>query len=319
MNESPETANQKDKTKKLLLGLLVSNIVALSIIGLSNYLVSKILLDPEMDVGTTLVFSEFVIVPLIMGIISAWFWRDLGMKGKYYTGYSLINGLIVILLSYFFLSEGYICLIIVSPLVFGFVISGAFIGRAMFRKKNNTLNVSVFALLVFVFVTDSVSEHRYENMVSDTMVINAPTSEVWKHVVAYDRIKQENKYWLFKIGMPSPVQTTVDGFYEGAARKCIFSNGYVFDEKMVIYQPEKNLTFDITHQPKDPEIMGHIDILKGQFLLKDNGNGTTTLVGNSWYRLYVFPTWYYDIWAESITRNVHLRVMDHIKELSEHK
>lgn len=63
--------------------------------------------------------------------------------------------------------------------------------------------------------------------------------------------------------------------------------------------------------------MGHIDILKGQFLLKDNGDGTTTLTGNSWYRLYVFPVWYFDIWAESITRNVHLRVMDHIKQLSE--
>ena len=63
--------------------------------------------------------------------------------------------------------------------------------------------------------------------------------------------------------------------------------------------------------------MQHINILRGQFILKDNGDGTTTLTGNSWYRLYVFPVWYYDVWAQSITRNVHLRVMEHIKELSE--
>lgn len=65
--------------------------------------------------------------------------------------------------------------------------------------------------------------------------------------------------------------------------------------------------------------MGHTDILRGQFLLKDNGNGTTTLIGSSWYRLYVFPVWYYDIWAESITRNVPLRLMEQIKYLSEQK
>ncbi len=117
--------------------------------------------------------------------------------------------------------------------------------------------------------------------------------------------------------MPSPVQSTVDGYEAGAGRKCIFSNGYVFDEKMIVYKPNEELTFDILSQPHDPEIMGHIDILRGQFILKDNGNGTTTVIGNSWYKLYVFPGWYFNLWSESITRNVHLRVMEHIKILSE--
>ncbi|MGY0035304.1 hypothetical protein [Pedobacter sp. NJ-S-72] len=75
--------------------------------------------------------------------------------------------------------------------------------------------------------------------------------------------------------MPSPGATTVEGYYKGAGRKCIFSNGYTFDEKIVTYDVNKDLTFDITGQPRDPEIMGHIDILRGQFLLKDNKNGTT--------------------------------------------
>jgi hypothetical protein len=154
-------------------------------------------------------------------------------------------------------------------------------------------------------------------MVSDRIVINASPEKIWPHVVSFEKIKQQNEFWLFRIGMPSPMQTTVTGNYKGAGRKCIFSNGYVFDERISIYEPTRNLTFDITHQPRDPEIMGHIDIVRGQFLLKDNGNGTTTLIGNSWYKLYVFPTLYYDIWAESVTRNVHLRVMQHIKALSE--
>lgn len=294
---------------KLLQGIIVSNVIVLIVIWLNN------LFHSEKD--GILIYSEFVILPLLMGIISAWFWRSLNLKSRLIIWYSILDGFLAIVLSYIFLGEGTICLIIVSPLIFAFVITGAFIGKAMFRKNNQTLNVSIVSILLVVFTVDSVSNHHYRNMVSDEIVINATPETIWKHVVSFDKIKRANTYWLFKVGMPSPMQTTVTAYRKGAGRKCIFSNGYVFDEKIVTFDINKDLTFDIIGQPKDPEIMGHINIERGQFLLKDNGNGTTTLVGNSWYSLKVFPIWYYDLWAESITRNVHLRVMEHIKEISE--
>jgi len=293
----------------------VSNLFAVGSIVISKYFI----VDRDAPLSNTFVFSEFIIVPMLMGIISIWFWRNMALTSRDLVGKSFLNGCITIVLASIFLGEGVICLVIVSPLLFASIIVGAFIGRAMFRRNNNTLNTSIIGLMLVIFGTDSLSEHHYENMVSDTVIVNAPPQQVWKNVVAFKRIKEKNKYWLFKIGMPSPVESTVEGYYLGAKRKCIFSNGYTFDEKIVAYDENKNLTFAITNQPRDPEIMGHIDIEQGQFLLKDNGNGTTTLVGNSWYKLYVFPVWYYDTWAQSITRNVHLRVMEHIKELSEAK
>jgi hypothetical protein len=293
---------------EIMKGFILSNAFAFSIIAITRYI------KPNPGI---LVYAEFVIVPLLMGIISAWCWRNLEIKRAQSTLFSCINGTVAIFLSAVFLKEGAICLLIVTPLIFAFIITGVFIGRAMFKKGNQNLNVSLLSLLFMLFLLDSVSEHHYENLVSDVVIINAPPKEVWKHVVSFDKIEKKENYWLFKMGMPSPVAASVDGYYEGAGRKCIFSNGYIFDEKMVSYKPAKDLTFDIVKQPRDPEIMGHIDILRGQFILKDNGNGTTTLTGNSWYRLYVFPVWYYDLWAKSITRNVHLRVMDHIKLLSE--
>ncbi|RDC55738.1 hypothetical protein DU508_15830 [Pedobacter chinensis] len=291
------------------LGFIIPNIVILPIIGINKLF--------NASSGGILVFSEFVILPILIGIMSAWFWKNDKLSGKTLIWNSIINGFIAILLSFLFLGEGAICLIIVSPLIFVFVITGAFIGKMMFKRGNQRLNVSFVSLLMAIFIVDSVSEHHYENMVSDEVIIKASPEKIWKNVVAFEKIEQPNHYWLFQIGMPSPIQTTVTDYKNGAGRKCIFSNGYIFDEKIVQFEINKNLTFDIVNQPKDPEIMGHIDIDRGQFLLKDNGNGTTTLIGNSWYKLHVFPIWYYDIWAESITRNVHLRVMNHIKTLSE--
>jgi uncharacterized protein YndB with AHSA1/START domain len=268
--------------------------------------------------GPGVIFSaEFIVLPILMGIMSAWFWRNEGISSRKLSGWSVYNLLIAIALSFIFLGEGSICLIIVSPLLFCFQLLGAHSGDAIFAKKNDKLNVSIVAALIILFVADGFSKHYYVNEVSDQVVINAPVAKVWPYVVAYDRIKEQPKYWLFNIGMPSPVQSTATAYKVGAGRKCIFSNGYTFDEKIVTYEPNRNLTFDIINQPRDPEIMGHIDILRGQFLLHDNGNGTTTVTGNSWYRLYVFPAWYYDLWAQSITRNVHLRVMEHIKQLCE--
>jgi len=291
-------------------GFLVPHLFACTVIAINKY--------TEIGQSSILIFSEFVVIPMLIGIISTWFWRKYELSSGKLTAYAFYNTVIALVLSFIFLGEGTICLFIVSPLIFGFISVGSYMGRGMFKKNDHTLNLSILGLLGLVFVVDSLSEHQYVNLVSDEMIINAPPRNVWKYVVAFDQIKKpKDSYWLFDIGLPSPVQSTVDGYRQGAGRKCIFSNGYVFDEKITVYQPSHNLTFDITRQPKDPEIMGHIDILRGQFILKDNGNGTTKLIGNSWYKLYIFPVWYYDIWAKSITRNVHSRVMEHIKELSE--
>jgi hypothetical protein len=298
---------------KLLYGIFIPNIVSTAIVGGLKFLSSKL----SSDSSSVFIFSSFVVVPTLMGILSAYFWRDLEMKIKHKIGWSTVVALIAILLSALILKEGAICLLIVSPLIIVFILAGLAIGKSMFKKSNGLLKANVFGVLFLVLMVDALSEHKNLSMVSDTLIVNAPIEKVWTLVVEYEPIQTKENYWLFQVGMPSPVQSTVDGYKVGAGRKCIFSNGYIFDEKIVVYKPNEELTFDIIEQPRDPEIMGHIDIVRGQFILKDNGDGTTTLIGNSWYKLYVFPEWYFGIWSKSITRNVHLRVMEHIKLLSE--
>jgi len=301
------------RRSSILSGFLFSNLFSMIVLGVTKYA------ERDNDGGgpQVIFLSEFIIVPILMGLICAWCWRNLKLRSRKRTAYVLYNTFLAIALSYIFLNEGVICLVIVSPLLFCFIFIGVHSGDALFAKKNDKLNVGVVVALITIFIIDASSKHYYVNEVSDQVMINAPIAKVWPYIVAYEPIKEKPKYWLFNIGMPNPIQSTVTGYHVGAGRKCIFSNGYTFDEKIVTYDVNRNLTFDITHQPRDPEIMGHIDILRGQFLLHDNGNGTTAVTGNSWYRLYVFPAWYYDIWAQSITRNVHVRVMEHIKEICE--
>jgi hypothetical protein len=80
--------------KDLLLGLAVSNAAAMLIIALTT-------LIPEQQVGV-IVFSEFIIIPFGMGIISAWFWRNLQLSSKGLSWCSCLNAFVVM----FFYAKG---------------------------------------------------------------------------------------------------------------------------------------------------------------------------------------------------------------------
>ena len=53
------------------------------------------------------------------------------------------------------------------------------------------------------------------------------------------------------------------------------------------------------------------------FVDRNNGDGTTTLVGRTWYTLHVRPAPYFDWWTHDILSAVHLRVMEDIRRRAE--
>ena len=302
----------KQRSAFLAYGFLAANFAAAALIGLGFWLQNI-----NGAAASILISSDFLLVPLVMGLIAAFFWKDLALTTAEYFLYSLVNSAFGLVCAGVFMREGVICLVIVSPLLLGFVVLGALSGRWLFQWKNNRLNFSLIPLALAFLVFDVLSPHHSENAVSDKIVIHAPPAQVWAHLAAVPVITEKPSYWLFQMGLPYPVQSTVSGLGVGARRRCIFSHQRVFEERITEWQPGHKLTFDITQQPLDPEILGHARVERGQFVLQDNQDGSTTLTGTSWYELYVYPSWYYDLWASRIARQVHLRVMDHIKMVCE--
>lgn len=299
-------------TKKILKGILLANAFAFVMM-----IITKLLFEWKVLFSGLFMTSDFILIPLVMGIINAQYWDGLKLKTGKQLLYLFYNTVVLLLQCFYFMKEGVFCLVIVLPLLIAFIWLGVWIGEVIIHRRNRNLKISVFGFLFILFILDINADHYYVKRVSDKIIIQAPPERIWKHVVAFEPITEKPDFWMFRIGMPQPMQTTVSGYFQGADRKCIFNDSIVFDEKMTVFRPNEDLTFDIVRQPEDPEIIGHIETKRGQFLLKDNCNGTTTLIGNSWYKLNVFPAWYYDLWAQSIVRNVHLRVMKHIKKISE--
>jgi hypothetical protein len=263
-----------------------------------------------------IVYPSLLLIPVSMGFTAAWVWRPLELRMSEVVLHSLSLTLVSLTGAWALFGEGAICLLIALPLLYLGVLAGAAIGRNRFRHSDR-MNLCVFPLLAIAIAVEPLLREDRESIVVDEVRINAPPAKVWPHVLSFAAIPEQPGFWLFKLGLPYPVSTTSAGNFVGADRQCIFSGNAVFKEKVSAFVPLQNLTFDIIESPPDPELVGHLTPNRGQFLLRDNGDGTTTLIGSTWYTLHVRPLWYFDWWTHHIFRAVHLRVMHHVQRLAE--
>lgn len=307
--------------KKLLLivgGMLAAIATGVLLLGtLMGVAVGLTKLMPDNWTPLLVGYPSIFVLPMVMGIVAAYFWVKAGVSPSGYLFYSVVLFAASMAGAYFFLKEGVVCLVMAAPLVLIGMIAGACIGRTVFRAWPGNLNLTVFPAVLLLVAGEYATRMDERACVTDEVVIRASPAQVWPHVTAFPPIAEAPDFWLFKVGLPSPSETTTAGNYVGAERKCIFGNGVVFDERVAEIVPNELLTFDIVEQPRDPELLGHLTLHRGQFILRDNGDGTTTLTGRSWYTLHVRPLWYFDVWTRAVTREVHLRVMRHIKQLAE--
>lgn len=279
-------------------------------------LVKFIFAHKETQAGV-LAMPNLFLIPFIGGLVAALCWR-----GLYRTiGQTLLDALgasiLALVAAALFLREGLICLLMVFPVFYLMMWAGILLGRWWFKRRNTKTQLSIFPLLVLLILADASYVTNAATVVTDEILIRAPPAKIWPHVLAFPQIPDPPAYWIFRIGLPYPTETTNGGDFIGADRRCIFSSGVVIRERVAEFVPEEKLTFDIIEQPTHPEAYGHITLHRGQFLLRDNHDGTTTLIGSSWYTLRVHPAWYFDLWARDMSHAVHLRVMNHIRRLAE--
>ena len=256
------------------------------------------------------------IVPYFIGFCAAIPWRSQPATERPVLGFSFLLTLGCCLGAAIVLREGSVCLAMAFPILWLGVALGLMTSFTL-GQKGGRLQFSVVPALIVAMVVDARIPGEKTEVAVDEIVIRAPAAKVFPYVVQFPEITAPPSHWLNRIGLPAAKQTTSDGPFVGAKRACIFSNGLVFPEQITELEPGKRHTFIVTEQPNDPELFGHFDLHKGQFDLRDNGDGTTTLVGTSWYTLRVRPIWYFNLWSKDIIRDVHLRVMNHIKTLAE--
>ncbi|KAB2674715.1 MAG: hypothetical protein DVB31_01720 [Verrucomicrobia bacterium] len=311
MEPSPDS---NDVHRRLILGGLVGNAAAASTVG-ASFLLAKLTNDV---VGTSLAIVNVAIVPVIVGLVAAWWWRKIPMgRGEVALHSMWVCGIGLVGAALAF-SEGVLCLAMAAPLHYGAIALSIGFGHRIFGGSGDGVRVVVLPFAALGMMLESRwAPPPGPEVFADEIRIHAPPAAVWPHVVSFAPIAAPPDFWFFRMGLPYPMETPPGADAVGKERLCIFSGGVVFKEKVVVFEPNRRLAFDIVEQPPDPELLGHFETHRGEFELRDEGDGTTTLIGRSTYTLHMRPHWYFDGWTRHLGRAVHLRVMENARRLAE--
>jgi hypothetical protein len=285
------------------------------------------------DVMRTYGAGLFVAAPFCVGYLSAYLLvrRNPAANKQVYA----VAILATLLLGGFLLAlawEGIICLLMSAPLAFPIALLGAYCGRrsAQMIQGPRSDAPAYMALLLLPLVMTAESAWGPKAplyRVDSDIVINAPAATVWRNVVTFDEIRSTPE-WYFRAGIAYPLRANIKGHGPGAIRTCEFTTG-PFVEPIEVWDAPHLLRFSVSANPPPmaelspygsinaPHLHGFLVSQQGQFLLEPLPGNRTRLIGSTWYQHHLQPAGYWRIWSDAIIHRIHLRVLRHIKTLSE--
>ena len=289
------------------------------------------------EIGTSVFrnygWGLFVALPFAIGLVSVLIYA--GREKR-----SFASCMMVALLPLLFIgcgllalaAEGVICLIMAAPIGIILSLLGGMVGHAIVSRRERGLPPPAMALIFLSLPFMMGMENRADPQspmlcVRTSVVINAPPETVWANVIAFPPIPSERD-WLLRTGIAYPTRAEILGHGVGSIRHCIFSTGQ-FVEPIEVWDEPKLLKFSVAAQPEPLEelspyprietahLHGYLQSHEGQLQLTALPGGKTLLEGTTWYTDQMWPSAYWQLWSDFIIHHIHLRVLNHIKTISE--
>jgi len=237
-----EPVEDSSGNSDLLRAVLVGTAVAVAF-GVGGFFLVN---DRTGGMGTVL----FILLPFATGFAVA-----MVVEGRKIISASLLVGAIIctaiLLLTKF---EGFVCVLMSTPLIAIGLAVGAVIGvvaREMFDSSGNRHYVSFLVLAALPLLLMGANKAEEESRrtpraetIANTLVVDAPREVVWEQLKAFDQIKG-SKGLLMRIGLPVPVSCTMSGEGVGATRTCYFEEGHIA-EKVTEWNPPSAMKLEIT-------------------------------------------------------------------------
>lgn len=279
-------------------------------------------------------YGLFVALPFVISLAAPLFYAGREQRSlKDCISVSLASMVAIYIALLIFAFEGIVCLIMAAPIALVIAVGGGVLAYYIQKRHhgNRELPKIVGGMLVLVLGLtwmEVVFEPRSPlYSVTTAVEVDAPPSVVWKHVVAFTRLSEPEEL-IFKAGVAYPIEAKIYGHGVGAVRHCIFSTGR-FIEPITVWNEPRRLAFSVKEQAlpmkefspyKDihpPHMDGYLMSRKGEFLLQPTVSGGTRLSGTTWYQNNMGPAPYWRIWSDQIIHAIHLRVLEHVKDLSQ--
>lgn len=277
-------------------------------------------------------WTVFVFLPFLVGFLPSYLASkrlELSKGECYKLSFSAL--LVSVLLLLVCAIEGAICIMMALPILMLIIWISAYIGFIINNRKSKLSRAHATIILAFYSLSflsfDYINEPEELIPVTTRIIVNAPIEKVWHNVVTFDTIAEPDEF-IFKTGIAYPQNATIHGKGVGAIRYCNFTTGsYV--EPITAWDEPHLLQFSVASEPAPmkefnpfwdihpPHLKGYFKSVKGQFKLERTINNVTLLEGTTWYKVDIYPQFYWKMWANTIIHKIHYRVLEHIKSESE--
>ena len=307
------------------LGAVVFAVVAAGILGVALVPLGTVALG---SYG----WGLFAAIPFVQGAIAAYAYA---VHGPRTLAASVLIALLSIALTAIALLalalEGAVCIAMATPIAAAFAAIGAVFGYSIGRQplRPNTAMILVCVLLAPAVMGAEAALPRVvpTYMVTTSIDIAAPPEVVWRNVISFPDLPPPTEL-PFRVGIAYPVRAKIVGRGVGAVRYCEFSTGN-FVEPITAWQPNHELAFSVLKSAEPmrewspyghivtPHLHNYMVSRHGQFVLVALPNGGTRLIGTTWYQHHLWPAAYWRLWSDAIVHDIHYRVLEHIKTVSE--
>jgi hypothetical protein len=311
-------AGRRGLLRDALLGIVSTATIALAMIGTSIYLLR--------DYGGAL----FLGTPVVIGAVNGYLVNRRELRSWGWTlGVVCLSILLTGASILLFAIEGFFCILMAAPIALAGGVLGAILGRVI--AKGGATPPHQIALVLLGLPLLAGFESRLTKVprreVISAIEIDAPPERVWPSVVGFSELPPPTER-LFRMGISYPIRAHIAGDGVGAIRYCEFSTG-PFVEPITRYDRPTRLSFDVIAQPPPmfewspyrnlhpPHLDGYIRSVAGEFRLIALPGSRTRLEGSTWYELDMAPHDYWQVWADTMIHDIHLRVLEHVKRLSE--
>jgi len=287
------------------------------------------------EYGITIFMGIPFVIGLFAGIMNPWgdgirrgLWQVLILT------LCLVGGMAFWML--LFAWEGVLCIAMAVPIVIPLALLGALCGYAAQRtipisrhRGTASLAVLVIAPMIMGGAERVAKLTPPVYAVTTVITVNAMPEAVWKNVVTFPRLPEPTEL-MFRAGIAYPVSAVIDGEGPGAIRRCEFNTGN-FVEPIDVWDAPHLLSFSVTENPPPmlewspygsihpPHLDGFLVARKGEFRLTPGPNGSTQLAGTTWYSHGLWPATYWRLWSDAIIHQIHTRVLEHIKHITENE
>lgn len=313
--------------------------IAIAVLAAGVYAVLSYFLTLYVLGGEGLVSVVFALIqPAAISAFVAFVGDPMGRRSKSYYILSptlLAFGMIVV--SAFFLKEGVVCILMLSPI---WLISGIAGSLLLYklrpRVSDLAADVATFrasALLVIPLalmpLEQAIPDPVNTYTVARSVEIDASREEVWALMRSVPAIAPEEGRWNVTqdlVGVPRPISADLSGEGIGGVRHAEWGAGITFEEHISAWAPGKSIGWDFVFPDSDawdftdPHLRPdseYMRIQSGGYDLEELVPGRVRLTLHTTYAARTKLNWYGSIWGEIFLGDIQSNILEVIRDRAE--